>query len=73
MPDREFHSRSKIIMMPPPSEIIHPCRIGPGKRRSCLRSVPGYWAERVHVPLPGTDQTLRLPELTELAQRLATG
>jgi ADP-ribosylglycohydrolase len=36
-----------------------------------IDGIPGYWTEAVQVPLPGTDQTLRLPELIELATHLA--
>lgn len=38
-----------------------------------LAAIPARWAEHVHVPLPGAgDRVLRLPDLLELARRLAT-
>ncbi|QFU91206.1 ADP-ribosyl-[dinitrogen reductase] glycohydrolase [Amycolatopsis sp. YIM 10] len=33
-------------------------------------AIPAEWTENLHVPLPGTDQTLYLADLVELAERL---
>jgi ADP-ribosylglycohydrolase len=35
-----------------------------------LGAIPARWTEPLHVPLPGGDRTLRLPDLVDLAERL---
>ena len=34
-------------------------------------AIPVRWTEHVHVPLPGGNQTMRLADLVDLAERLA--
>ena len=36
-------------------------------------AVPGRWADLLHVPMPGYGRVLRLPDLVDLAERLASG